>query len=133
VPGRPVLPPLAVCLAAVLLAEGCARGLEARSKRSFDEIQRLVWGKTAEEVISVLGEPDSRQVVFDGDERWIWWNYTFLDGDDQPPEVRGRVVHLEIVFSNPGHSGTERSPYAQWRVDPSLGVAFRLPSSRASR
>lgn len=110
---------------------GC-RGLKARSERSFEEIQALAQGKTAEQILQLLGEPDSRQRVFDADERWIWWNYTFLDGKNCPPELRGQVVHLEIVFRSPG--ATERTPngrrsYSEWRVDDAFGVAYRTLAS----
>jgi ribulose bisphosphate carboxylase small subunit len=105
---------------------GC-RGPRARSERSFDEIQRLARGKTAEQVRALLGEPDSRQVVFDGDERWIWWNYTFLDGSDCPPEMRGRVVHLEIVIKNPERTHERRRPYSEWQVDDAFGITYRAP------
>lgn len=110
---------------------GC-RGTSARSDRSFDEIQALARGKTAEQVLRLLGEPDSRQVVFDNDERWIWWNYTFLDGEDCPPEMRGRVVHLEIVVRNPGGPElvrTGRRPDSEWRVDDAFGITYRTPST----
>lgn len=107
-------------------AVGC-RGPHARSERSFDEIQTLARGKTAEQILQLLGEPDSRQVVFDADERWIWWNYTFLDGNDCPPEIRGRVVHLEIVIRNPERSHTSRRPYSEWQVDDAFGITYRAP------
>ncbi len=105
---------------------GC-RGTHARSERSFDEIQTLAHGKTAEQILQILGEPDSRQVVFDADERWIWWNYTFLDGNDCPPEMRGRVVHLEIVVRNPERSHVSRRPYSEWQVDDAFGITYRAP------
>lgn len=111
---------------ALLLGAGC-RGPRARSERSFDEIQTLVHGKTAEQILVLLGEPDSRQVVFDADERWIWWNYTFLGGRDCPPEMRGRVVHLEILIKNPERTRTHRRPYSEWHVDDALGITYRAP------
>jgi hypothetical protein len=110
---------------------GCG-GLKARSDRSFDEIQSLAQGKNAEQILRLLGDPDSRQVVFDDDERWIWWNYTYLDGRDCPPEMRGRVVHLEIVFKHPKTAGAVpagRLPYSQWRVDEPFGITYRAPST----
>lgn len=107
-------------------AVGC-HGSRARSERSFDEIQTLAHGKTAEQILQLLGEPDSRQVVFDADERWIWWNYTFLDGNDCPPEMRGRVVHLEIVIRNPERSHARRRPYSEWQVDDAFGITYRAP------
>ncbi|HKV11901.1 MAG TPA: hypothetical protein VJ725_27395 [Thermoanaerobaculia bacterium] len=113
---------------------GCS-GPSARSERSFDQIQALAHGKSAEQILRLLGEPDSREVLFDADERWIWWNYTFLDGRDCPPEMRGRVVHLEIVVRNPIHSMNPRAaqagrrPYSEWRVDDAFGITYRTPSS----
>jgi len=110
----------------LILGAGC-RGSRARSERSFDEIQALVRGKTAEQILHLLGEPDSRQMVFDADERWIWWNYTFLDGNDCPPEMRGRVVHLEILVRNPERARASRRPYSEWLVDDAFGVTYRAP------
>lgn len=113
---------------------GCP-GPRARSERSFDQIQAIARGKSAEQILELLGEPDSREVLFDADERWVWWNYTFLDGRDCPPEMRGRVVHLEIVIRNPIHSispkatNAGRRPYSEWRVDDAFGVAYRTPVS----
>jgi hypothetical protein len=105
---------------------GC-RGPRARSERSFDEIQALAHGKTADQILHLLGEPDSRRVVLDADERWIWWNYTFLDGNDCPPEMRGRVVHLEILVRNPERTQAGRRPYSEWQVDDILGITYRAP------
>jgi hypothetical protein len=107
---------------------GC-QGTRARSERSFYEIETLARGKTAEQILDLLGEPDSRQKVFDADERWIWWNYTFLDGKDCPPEMRGRVVHLEIVVRNPERAGASERPYSEWRVDDAFGITYRAPSA----
>ncbi|HBL31330.1 MAG TPA: hypothetical protein DD490_31270 [Acidobacteria bacterium] len=126
-----VVPQIAKTLAlgaalALLFGAGC-RGPRARSERSFDEIQELVRGKTAEQLLTLLGEPDSRQVIFDADERWVWWNYTFLDGRDCPPELRGRVVHLEIVIKNPVRLGAHRRPYSEWQVDDAFGITYRSP------
>ena len=75
----------------------------------------------------MLGSPDTRQAVFDADERWIWWNYTFLDGPAHPPELRGRVVHLEIVFLNPG--GGQTDDYSAWVADEALSPNYRLPGN----
>lgn len=107
--------------ALALLAIGCWQG--ARSDKSFDEIYRLIAGSDAPEVVRLLGEPDSRQPVFGSDEKWVWWNYTFLDGNNYPPELRGRVVHLEVVMSKPPrHAGP-------WRVGGRLAVYYRVPQS----
>jgi len=118
---------LAVVLAGLLLS-GC-RFPAARSARSFSEIKHLVSGKTAAQVLQLLGEPDSRQIVLDADERWIWWNFTTLEGSDYPPETRGSVVHLEILFKNPQRSHTQRLPYSEWRIDEVFGVSFKKPSA----
>lgn len=107
-------------LLAVFFLTGCPGG-RARSSKSFDEIHRMVAGKAAREVVGLLGEPDSRQPIFGADEKWIWWNYTYLDGNDFPPEVRGHVVHLEIIF--------KKTSREEWRVDGELAVGYRLPSS----
>lgn len=117
---------LLASMVALLLLAGC-HGTRSRSERSFDEIRRLARGKTASQILHLLGEPDSRQVIFDADERWIWWNYTFLDGNDCPPELRGRVVHLEIVVRNPDRNHKNRRPYSEWQVDDALGVTYRAP------
>ena len=95
--------------------------------RSYDEIKTLIDGKTADQVLHLLGEPDSRQVVLDSDERWIWWNFTSLEGNDYPPEIRGGVVHLEILFKNPKPFQQERMPYSEWVIDDVFGVTFKQP------
>jgi len=123
---------LAIAALLLLGAAGCG-GTRARSNHSFGEIQTLARNKTAEQLLKLLGEPDSRQIVFDADERWIWWNYTFLDGKDCPPEMRGRVVHLEIVVKNPVRTlngeKVSRRPYSEWRVDDAFGITYRAPST----
>lgn len=124
---------LRASMALLLVIAMACRGPRAQSDLSFDEIQALVRGKTAEQILQLLGEPDSRQVVFDADERWIWWNYTVLDGKDCPPEMRGRVVHLEIVIKNPDKNFRRalenRRPYSEWRVDDAFGITYRAPST----
>lgn len=113
----------ALGLLVVLLACGKTA---PRSDQSFDQIRKLVAGKSAAEVAALLGEPDTRQGALVGDERWIWWNYTFLDGEDIPPELRGQVVHLEITFErspNPSASGAPA-----WRISGPLGVSYSLPA-----
>jgi hypothetical protein len=69
-----------------------------RSPYSFDQIQQRVAGRPAREIEALLGKPDSRQRLPTRDEKWIWWNYTMLDGEQYAPEVRRRIVHLEIFF-----------------------------------
>jgi len=116
-------------LAFLLIGFAGCRGPRARSDHSFNEIQALVRGKTAQQILQLLGEPDSRQEVFDADERWIWWNYTFLDGKDCPPEMRGRVVHLEIVVRNPERKRASRRPYSEWQVDDAFGITYQAPAT----
>jgi hypothetical protein len=108
------------------LLTGLACRSGARSRKSFDEICSQVAGKTATQVEALLGRPDAREKLPIGDWRWIWWNYTFLDGDSYPPELRGKVVHLEIMFSNPTQSNV---PDSQWRVGGPLAVSYALPQS----
>jgi len=92
--------------------------------RSYDEIRRELTGKSAAETLLLLGEPDTRQEVFGGDVRWIWWSRAVLDGPSQPPELRGQVVHLHIVFHN---TGKRTSAAADWKIDDALGVGYWLP------
>jgi hypothetical protein len=99
---------------------GCG-GVRPRSDWSFDEIRRKVAGRSAAEVRELLGEPDVRESVLLGDERWVWWNYTYLDGAAYAPEERGRVVHLEILFERP--DGAAAAPGA-WRISGPLGVSY---------
>lgn len=112
-------------LGAGLLAVSCG-GARPRSTKSFDEIRASVEGRSAAEVESLLGAPDVRQPVLLGDERWIWWRYTYLDGVSYPPEMRGSLVHLEILFERPEGKG-ERPPYDAWRISGPLGVSYTLP------
>jgi len=124
----PVLPRWAFALL-LLSALACGLGSSVPvSERSFDEVCLLVRGKSAAEAEALLGPPDTRQVVFGGDERWIWWNYTFLEGPAHPPEVRGKVVHFEIVFLRPDVN-ERATDYSSWLVDEVLGPAYRLPGT----
>lgn len=104
--------------------------ISARSDRSFDQICTLVSGKTAQEVEALLGAPDLRREVLEGDERWIWWNYTFLDGDSYPPEVRGQVVHLEISLTMPPNVAVAHTLRSELRVDSPLAVSYSLPAPK---
>jgi hypothetical protein len=115
------------CLLILVALCACGR-LAARSDRSFDEIREMVSGKTAAEVTALLGKPDTRQSILTDDERWIWWNYTRLDGDQYPPEERGQVVHLEITFTRPATPG---APGGTWKVASPLGVSYTVPSSKS--
>jgi hypothetical protein len=105
----------------------------ARSRKSFDEIRILVAGKTESEVQNLLGAPDLREKLLFGDERWTWWNYTYLGGKDWAPEVRGRIVHLEITFAGPLGSATGEDEPSRWRVSEPYGVGFSLPGNLESQ
>jgi hypothetical protein len=107
---------LILLLLSFLLATLACRP-SARSSQSYDQIRELVAGKTATEVERLLGKPDLRETVLD-DQRWVWWNYTFLDGDQYAPEIRGQVVHLEITFQKPP------TPDADARVGGPLSVSY---------
>jgi hypothetical protein len=102
----------------------------ARSDRSFDQICTLVSGKTAQEVEALLGAPDLRREVLEGNERWVWWNYTFLDGDSYAPEVRGQVVHLEISLTMPPNVSAAHTLRSELRVDSPLAVSYSLPAPK---
>ena len=111
------------CLLALLLVFAQCRHI-GPAEKSFDQISAMVAGRTAEEVEELLGVPNTRQPVLLGDERWIWWNYTYLDGKDYAPQIRGRVVHLEILFKNPTPTGKQRLPYSQWHIVSPYGVSY---------
>lgn len=110
---------------ALFASSGRLNLLQSAPTRSYDDIQRQVEGKNAAETLALLGEPDFRQQVFGGDVRFIWWRYAVLDGPAHAPELRGRVVHLQIVFRNPGKSA-QHDPDAPWPMDEGLGVGFWL-------
>jgi len=121
------------CVAAAIGAGCLGCGAPAsggpRWKQSFDQIQRQMTGKTEVEVEQILGKPDSRESRLVDDDVWIWWDFTYLDGEQYAPEVRGQVVHLEITFDKPpGAAGRDR-PHAGWRVAGPFSVNFskRLP------
>lgn len=98
-----------------------------KSSKCFDEIRELVKGRSAAEVEKILGRPDSRQKMLLSAERWIWWNYTFLDGQDYPPEQRGRLVHLEIIFEHAGGEGRSgNAELSDLRAADPLSVTYTL-------
>ena len=115
--------PINYCLLALLLVFVQCRHI-GPAEKSFDQISAMVNGRTADEVEALLGRPNTRQSILFGDERWIWWKYTYLDGKDYAPEVRGRVVHLEILFKNPTPPGKRRLPYSQWHIVSPYGVSY---------
>jgi hypothetical protein len=83
--------------------------------------------------MDLLGAPDYQKQSDLGDEKWLWWNYTVLDGDSYAPEVRGQVVHLEIMFSNPRHDSEPFLPRSEWRVREPFGVSYLLPGQGPRR
>ncbi len=99
----------------------------ARSTWSYEEIRTRVAGRTAAEVEQLLGAPDLRESVL-GDQHWIWWNYTFLAGEQYAPEIRGQVVHLEIVLQKPAGRGST-SP-SEWRVTGPFSVSYSMASKK---
>lgn len=110
----------------ILLLASCHHQA-AKSARCFDDIRKMVVGRTANEVERILGKPDSQQKMLLSAERWTWWNYTFLDGKDYPPEMRGRLVHLEIIFE-PAHIGSGAGQVAQsdLRAADPMSVTYML-------
>jgi hypothetical protein len=122
---------VATLAAAIAGSAGCrgpAPGVP-RWRQSFDEIERRVTGKTEAEVEQILGKPDTREARLVDDDVWIWWDFTFLDGEQYAPEVRGQVVHLEITFDKPQGTEGRDVPHAAWRVAGPYSVNFsrRLP------
>jgi hypothetical protein len=118
---------LALVFGVLLVAVLACHSERPRSDKSFDEICRLVSGKTTEEVEAILGKPDAQEKLPLGDWRWVWWNYTSLKGDNYPPEVRNKPVHLEIMFSSQA-----QVPDSQWRVGGPLAVSFAMPQVPAT-
>ncbi|HTG34115.1 MAG TPA: hypothetical protein VLB76_14395 [Thermoanaerobaculia bacterium] len=116
---------LKLVMLSLLLAVAACRPT-ARSGQSYDQIRELVAGRTAREVEQLLGKPDAREMVLD-DSHWVWWNYTFLDGDQYAPEIRGQIVHLEITFQSP-HGSSAPVSLADWCVSGPLSVSYSKPS-----
>jgi hypothetical protein len=120
--------PLAVGLTLIgTLSASC--GPRARSSRTFDEIRGLVAERPAEEVVKLLGEPDARRPLLPTLEAWTWWNYTVLDGNQYAPEVRGRIVHLEVVLRSSGDARAAPALQQGWRVIHD-GVSYSFPGGR---
>jgi hypothetical protein len=99
----------------------------AKSDKSYDQICRMVSGKTEAEVESLLGKPDRLDHLPYGEERWTWWNYTYLEGKDWAPEVRNQVVHLEITFAAPLIAPVSVAERSSWRVSDPYGVGYVIP------
>jgi outer membrane protein assembly factor BamE (lipoprotein component of BamABCDE complex) len=117
---------LFLLLLGLFLLAGCSP--TARSKKSFEEIRTLVAGKTEAEVTKLLGNPDHCEKLLFGDERWTWWNYTYL-GKEWAPEVQGKIVHLEITFAGPLETVAGADEPSRWRVSAPYGVGFILPGN----
>jgi hypothetical protein len=122
---------LSVVALAAAIGAGCGGPASGapRWKHSFDEIERQVTGKTEAEVEQILGKPDTREARLVDDDVWIWWDFTFLDGEQYAPELRGQVVHLEITFDKPAEIAGQDVPHTAWRVAGPYSVNFsrRLP------
>ena len=122
------------CIATAIYACWIGCGAQAagpsRSQLSFDQIQSRVAGRTEAEGEGILGKPDTREARLVDDDVWIWWDYTYLDGEQYAPELRGQVVHLEITFDRPSGPAGQDSPKAAWRVAGPFSVNF---SRRAPR
>jgi hypothetical protein len=113
-------------LLALVVVVACSQQAP-KSKTSFDDIRDMVKGKTAAEVESLLGKPDSRQHLVLSGERWIWWDYTYLDGKNYPPEMRGKVVHLEIIFERAGDVvGNAKAALSELRAMDPLSVSYTI-------
>jgi hypothetical protein len=116
---------LYIALSLLIVACGHQR---ARSEKNFDKIREMVKGKTSSEIEQMLGKPDSKQEMLSSGERWIWWNYTFLGGNNYPPELRDKVVHLEIIFEPDDMAGVARaSSTGELRASGPFGVSYTLP------
>ena len=99
----------------------------AKSDKSYDQICTMVAGKTEAEVAKLLGKPDRLDDLPYGEERWTWWNYTYLAGKSWAPEVRDKVVHLEITFAAPLVTTVSASDRLSWRVSEPYGVGYVVP------
>jgi hypothetical protein len=65
-------------------------------------------------------------------ESWVWWNYTYLDGDDVAPEERGRVVHLKILFDPDAPSEPGAVPASlTLRASNPLAVSYMFPQVKS--
>lgn len=122
---------VALIVALLLLSGSCDRQ-HAKSKLCFDDIRKMVAGKTAAEVQEALGHPDTRQTMLLTGERWVWWNYTYLDGSDYPPERRGQVVHLEIVFEKTRESLEDAaSELSHLRATDPMSISYTMAGGKS--
>lgn len=120
-----------VLLCALLLLTSCD-SQRPRSSKSFDDLRETVKGKSAGEIEKILGQPDLREKMVLFGERWVWWNYTYLDGNKYPPNDRGRLVHLEIIFTPPGQvSPGSRQASSDLRPMDTLSITYILAKSSA--
>jgi hypothetical protein len=116
------------CIYFLLLLLASCNAQHARSEKDFDGIREMVKGRTSAEVEQMLGKPDSKQEMLSSGERWIWWNYTFLGGSNYSPELRGTVVHLEIIFEPDDRAGVARSSFpGELRASSPFGISYTLP------
>lgn len=121
---------LNILCCSALLWLSCSHG--GYRGKSYEEICKLVEGRTTVEVEQLLGKPDFHEVNVLGDERWLWWDYVILAGASYPPEVRDRLFHLEITFVDPSHLAGPPLPHSQWRVRKPFGVAYLIPQTQKS-
>jgi hypothetical protein len=118
-------------IACIALSILCVVILSCESRKiklqSFDEIRARVKGKTAAEVLDLLGKPDLREKMLLLSERWSWWDRAYLEGNNYPPEMRGRHVHVEIVFDRTGQiRGNAEPPLSELRAGDDLSVSYTL-------
>ena len=103
----------------------------SRSAKSYDQIRAMVSGKTASEVRRLLGPPNKREALLLGDERWVWWDYTYLSGDNYPPKFQDRVVDLEITFENYSPASGLRDAKVDLRVTEPYGVDYSFSEAES--
>ena len=118
-------------LTLVICIQGACRP-RAKSDKSYDQICKLVAGKTEAEVARLLGQPDRLDKLPYGEERWTWWNYTYLAGQSWAPEVRDKIVHLEITFVGPIVAPVGIQERSTWRVSEPYGVGYVIPDNSES-
>lgn len=116
------------CIYLLLLLLASCNLRRARSEKDFDGILKMVKGRTSAEIEQMLGKPDSKRKMLSSGEQWVWWNYTFLGGSNYPPELRGKVVHLEIILEPDDRAGVARSSFpGELRASSPFGISYTLP------